>query len=132
MAVQTHTGTLTALGAPELLPSRVWLYPMIEIGDREFRKVQASQLMSSYLQLGVGKEVTLLLGKGGFRGTRVLAMKVDGKVKKDHIGAYAGAVILCGLGTLIFFVGGLWPVALVAGFLGFLSARNLFGLIQFG
>jgi hypothetical protein len=130
--VQTYNGVLNSLGEATKNQWGVWKYSMLEIGDTELRNVEASDLMSSYLRLGLGKDVIMRLGKGGgFTGKRLLAMKYDGKIKKDRIGAYIGAVILCAIFALILLAGGVWQLALLFAFFGVVALNNVRGVTGF-
>jgi hypothetical protein len=130
--VQTYGGVLKSLGTATRNQWGVWTYAMLEIGDAELRNVEASELMSSYLQLGLGKDVTMLLGKGGgFTGKRLMAMKYDGKIEKDRIGAYIGATVLCAIFALLLLAGGVWPLALLFGFFGVVALNNVRGVTRF-
>ena len=126
------SGVLTLIGDATKNQWGVWTFSVVEVGEHELRNVEASDLMATYMQAGLGKTVELLVGKGGgFTGKRILGVKYDGKARRDNPGAYVGAVIACGIFALVFLVGGLWPCGLAFAFFGAVAVSSVLALLSF-
>jgi Mn2+/Fe2+ NRAMP family transporter len=98
----TYSGTLESLGASSIGHWNLRRYSMIEVGGEEIRDALASELMSSYLTLAIGKEVSILLGAK----KRVVAIKYENKVKKEKLSSLLGPLLGAFVSTL--FGLGLW------------------------
>ena len=108
------------------------VYSVIEIGDDEIRNVQVSDVLDSYLRGALGKDVELLVTYGNSPSRkRLLALRVDGKIKKDGFGLYYTAIFVCVAFTLIGLISGWFIFAAVFAVLSFFSYKMVADLKNF-
>ena len=131
-------GTLGTSRTKKVGIDLVTVYSMIEIGDKEIRNVQVSDLTASYLQLALGKEVELLLYSIGPFTKRVLAIKYDAKIRKESLSGPIRGIVASLIFLLISLV--LWDlfgwvgaavVAVVFGLTTLAALKNLIALLRF-